>query len=51
MVKQRTMHKFKPADPKNSVAETLAAIIHDQLSNIPYMHTVTMPTFSGIAIC
>ena len=31
------MHKFTPAGPKISVAKTLAAVICNQLSNIPYI--------------
>ena len=31
------MHKFTPDGPKSSVAETLVAVICNQLSNIPYI--------------
>ena len=31
------MHKFPPAGPQNSTAQTLVAVICNQLSNMPYI--------------
>ena len=36
-VKWRTMHKFTPVIPRNTVAEILVVVKCNQLSNVPYI--------------